>query len=239
MTTDQGVGERHLRLLLSLLKAKGVVTEEEIQEAVAAMDARTPALGARAVARAWVDAGFRNRLVRTPESAFAELGIPVEGPPLGVLENTERVHHLVVCTLCSCYPRAVLGLPPLWYKSREYRSRAVREPRAVLREFGLQLPEEVEVRVVDSSADLRYLVLPLRPPETEGMSEAELAALVTRDSLVGTGLPRTPLPRRVGPGLEGREKPGRRGRLRGRAPTPPRAPDPPGTGGSRAGRPGR
>jgi nitrile hydratase len=145
------------------------------------------------VARAWVDPAFKARLLSSPKDAMAELGVDAEAiKTVVVVENTQEVHHLVVCTLCSCYPRPILGLPPDWYKSLSYRSRAVSQPRSVLREFGLELPSETEVRVLDSTADIRYLVLPERPAGTEDMSEAELADLVTRDSMIGVTNPRLP-----------------------------------------------
>ena len=147
---------------------------------------RTPADGARLVARAWVDEEFKSRLLADARAAALEVGLdPGPSPIVVALENTDRVHHLVVCTLCSCYPRALLGPPPAWYKSLPYRSRAVSDPRGVLEEFGLELHPEVELRVVDSTADIRYLVIPRRPFGTEGMSEEELAGLVTRDSMIG------------------------------------------------------
>ncbi len=176
-----------------LLIEKGVLTRERIQAQIEYMDARSPANGARLVARAWVDPAFKDRLLSDPKGACAEMGIDASGlVEFVILENTERVHNLVVCTLCSCYPRPILGRPPDWYKSFAYRSRAVVEPRAVMREFGTELPEDVEVRVFDSSADIRYLVLPMRPPGTKGMSEEELAALVTRDSMIGVTLAKAP-----------------------------------------------
>jgi nitrile hydratase len=186
--------EKRTYAIQSLLIEKGVVTADEIRRAIEVMDSRTPALGAKVVARAWVDAAFKNRLLANAKEAIAELGIEADAlTTLVALENTERVHNVVVCTLCSCYPRAILGLPPDWYKSLSYRSRAVVDPRGVLREFGLELDPEVEVRVYDSTADMRYLVLPERPPGTEGMSEAELADLVTRDSMIGVTKARTPV----------------------------------------------
>lgn len=172
-----------------LLIEKGVLTADEIRRTVEAMDARTPANGARVVARAWVDPAFRERLLADPHEACAELGLDVGGVRIAVVEDTDDVHNVIVCTLCSCYPRGLLGLPPDWYKARSYRSRVVREPRAVLAEFGTELPAEVEVRVHDSSADLRYMVLPRRPAGTDHLGEDELAALVTRDCLVGVTLP--------------------------------------------------
>jgi nitrile hydratase len=171
-----------------LLVEKGIVTPAEIRAAIEAMDARSPALGARVVARAWMDAAFKARLLADGSTACRELGIDMGVTNLCVVENTPEVHNVVVCTLCSCYPRALLGLPPDWYKSRPYRSRAVREPRAVLAEFGTVLPEGVTVRVHDSTADLRYLVLPMRPAGTEDWSEERLAALVGRDSMIGVAV---------------------------------------------------
>jgi len=174
----------------ALLVEKGVVTEAEIQDNIAYMDSRSPANGARLVARAWVDPGFKKRLLSDTKAAAAELGVDASGTiEFATVENTDEVHNVVVCTLCSCYPRAILGRPPDWYKSFAYRSRVVAEPREVLREFGLELPENKRIAVHDSSADLRYLVLPQRPEGTEGVSEDELAALVTRDSLIGTDVP--------------------------------------------------
>ena len=168
-----------------LLIEKGVISAEDVRRAIEAMDARSPAQGARVVARAWSDPAYKARLLADPNSAIKELGIEPGVYKLVVLENTPSVHNLVVCTLCSCYPRGVLGLPPDWYKSRAYRSRAVREPRVVLREFGTKIPDHIEVRVHDSTADMRYLVLPERPAGTEGLSESALAELVTRDSMIG------------------------------------------------------
>ncbi|WP_119458259.1 nitrile hydratase subunit alpha [Rhodospirillaceae bacterium SYSU D60014] len=175
-----------------LLVEKGVLAAAEIREAVEAMDARSPADGARVVARAWVDPAFKARLLADGSAACRELGIDIGGTNLVAVENTPDAHNLIVCTLCSCYPRLLLGLPPDWYKSRAYRSRAVREPRAVLAEFGTDLPADVAVRVHDSTADMRYLVIPMRPSDTDGFSEAELAALVTRDSMIGVALARQP-----------------------------------------------
>lgn len=172
-----------------LLVAKGIVTADEVRATVEAMDARTPAQGARVVARAWTDPAFKARLLDNGTAACEEMGIAMGPTKLVVVENTPRIHNLVVCTLCSCYPRMVLGLPPDWYKSRDYRSRAVREPRAVLAEFGTRLADDVTVRVHDSTADMRYLVLPLRPVGTEAMTEAELALLVTRDAMIGVTRP--------------------------------------------------
>src|SRR5205085_8308860 len=164
---------------------KGVLTSDDVRRTVERIDSQTPLLGAKVVARAWVDPAYKARLLADGTAAVEELGIPMEGVRLVVVENTPEVHNLIVCTLCSCYPRPVLGLPPDWYKSRVYRSRAVREPRALLAEFGTSLAEGVTVRVHDSTADMRYMVLPLRPAGTEQMSEEELAKLITRDSMIG------------------------------------------------------
>ena len=174
--------------LRELLIEKGIITAADVRRAVEAMDARTPAQGARVVARAWTNPAFKARLLADGSAAVRELGIDVGITRLVVLENTPALHNLVVCTLCSCYPRMVLGRPPDWYKSRAYRSRAVREPRDVLKEFGTIVGDHVEVRVHDSTADMRYLVLPERPAGTEGWSEEQLAALVTRDSMIGVAL---------------------------------------------------
>ncbi|MFQ5553310.1 MAG: nitrile hydratase subunit alpha [Thermoplasmata archaeon] len=181
------------RHLISLLVDKGVLTEEELRRSMAEMAEWSPAIGARAVAKAWVDPAFRARLFTDAKEAFADLGITDDLPErLVALENTSRVHNVVVCTLCSCYPSAVLGPAPEWYKSLNYRARVVREPRAVLEEFGVSLGADVEVRVYDSTADVRYLVVPRRPPGTEALSEEELPDLVTRDSMIGTGLVQGP-----------------------------------------------
>jgi nitrile hydratase subunit alpha len=187
--------EKRVFAIQSLLVEKGVLTADEIRRAVEEMDVRTPAQGARVVARAWVDPSFKARLLADAKAALAEMGIDTGSISRVVaIENTETVHHVVVCTLCSCYPRAVLGLPPDWYKSLSYRSRMVADPRGVLREFGLELGPEVEVRVYDSTADMRYLVIPVRPAGTETMTEEALAALVTRDSMIGVARARTPGP---------------------------------------------
>lgn len=168
-----------------LLIEKGILTAQDIRRAVEAMDARTPAQGARIVARAWVDPAFKARLLKDASAAVREMGIDVGPTHLVALENKPELHNVIVCTLCSCYPRMVMGPPPAWYKSRNYRSRTVREPRAVLREFGTEIPDDVELRVHDSTADMRYLVVPERPAGTDGWSEERLAALVTRDSMIG------------------------------------------------------
>ena len=179
-----------------LLLEKGVLTKNDIQEQVEYMEARTPANGARLVARAWVDAGFKKWLLADPKAACAEMGIDATSlNEFVVLENTEKVRHLVVCTLCSCYPRPILGRPPDWYKSLNYRARAVNDPRGVMREFGNEVPDDVEIRVHDSTADMRYLVLPLRPKGTEGMSDEELQRLVIRDSLIGVVDPLPAVPK--------------------------------------------
>jgi nitrile hydratase subunit alpha len=176
-----------------LLMEKGVITAENVRATIEAMDARTPALGARVVARAWMDPAYKQRLLAAGTPACQELGLEMGPTKLVVVENTDKVHNLVVCTLCSCYPRMLLGLPPDWYKSRNYRSRAVREPRAVLAEFGTHIPESVEVRVHDSTADMRYLVLPRRPAGTDGFTEAQLAALVGRDAMIGVAVVKEPV----------------------------------------------
>ena len=182
-----------IRAIEALLLEKGVLTEPEVQDSISYMEARSPANGAKLVARAWVDEDFKELLLSDGKAAASELGMDPEHPAeVVVVENTPEVHNLIVCTLCSCYPRAILGRPPDWYKSFAYRSRAVREPRAVMREFGFEPPEGVEVLVHDSTADVRYMVLPMRPPDTEDLSEEELAGLVTRDSLVGVNVPLSP-----------------------------------------------
>jgi nitrile hydratase subunit alpha len=181
------------RAIEALLVEKGVLTEPEVQDRISYMESRSPANGARLVARAWVDPNFKELLLSDGKAAALELGIDPSHPAeFLVVENTPEVHNLIVCTLCSCYPRAVLGRPPDWYKSFAYRSRAVREPRSVMKEFGFEPPTSVEVVVHDSTADVRYMVLPMRPSGTENLSEEELAALVTRDSLIGVSTPRTP-----------------------------------------------
>jgi len=169
-----------------LLIEKRLIEAEEIRRQVEVLDSRTPALGATVVARAWVDPAFKSRLLANGRAACEELGISFyDDTGLIVLENTGQVHNLIVCTLCSCYPRAVLGLPPDWYKLKPYRARAVIEPRAVLAEFGTVVPDYVEVRVSDSTAMVRYLVLPQRPAGTDDYTEEQLAALVTRDTMIG------------------------------------------------------
>jgi len=176
--------------LRELLVEKGIVTEAQVAATVEDMRNRTPERGARVVAHAWTDPEFKARLLADGTRACEELGLDVPALRLVVMENTPAVHNMIVCTLCSCYPRMLLGIPPDWYKSRNYRSRAVREPRAVLAEFGLHLSIETEIRVHDSTADMRYLVLPMRPAGTEGWSEERLAAIVTRDCMIGVAVPR-------------------------------------------------
>ena len=176
--------------LRELLVEKGIVTEAEVAAAVEDMRERTPERGAKVVARAWVDGSFRTKLLENGSRACEELGLDIPALKLVVVENTPAVHNMVVCTLCSCYPRMLLGIPPEWYKSRNYRSRAVREPRAVLSEFGLRLDENTSIRVHDSTADMRYLVLPMRPAGTENWGEEKLAGIVTRDCMIGVAVPK-------------------------------------------------
>lgn len=175
-----------------LLIDKGVVTAAEIAGQIDAMDARSPAIGADVVARYWTDPDFAAAMRADASAATRALGLDIGPMHLIALPNTPDLHNIVVCTLCSCYPRNLLGLPPDWYKSRAYRARTVKEPRRVLAEFGVDLPDHVEVRVHDSTADMRYVVIPNRPAGTEDLDRAALAALVTRDSMIGTGLPKTP-----------------------------------------------
>jgi nitrile hydratase subunit alpha len=174
-----------------LLDEKGIITADELHRQIDYQDSLTPAIGGKIVAKAWVDPEFKKKLLADPlktinESFKLDITTPLD---LVVLENTPSVHNVVVCTLCSCYPRMLLGIPPAWYKSIDYRSRVVVEPRKVLAEFGTHIPDDVELRVSDSTADLRFLVLPYQPAGTESLSEAELAELVTRDSMIGTSLP--------------------------------------------------
>lgn len=178
--------------LRELLVEKGILTDEQVDAAVEDMRSRTPERGAKVVARAWVDEGFKKRLLENGTKACEELGLDVPALKLLVVENTAQVHNAIVCTLCSCYPRMLLGIPPEWYKSRSYRSRMVREPRAVLAEFGLQIPEKIQIRVHDSTADMRYIVLPMRPAGTDGWSEERLASLVNRDCMIGVAVPKGP-----------------------------------------------
>ena len=171
-----------------LLIDKGVLTAEDVRRQVENMDGRNAGRGAKMVARAWLDPAYKQRMLANGSEAAEEIGLDVGPLKLVVVENTPTVHNVIVCTLCSCYPRTLLGLPPDWYKSRNYRSRVVREPRAVLAEFGTVIPEDVLIRVHDSTADMRYLVAPRRPKGTENWSEAELARLVTRDSMIGVAM---------------------------------------------------
>ncbi len=186
-----------VKALESLLVEKGLVDPAALDKLIDTYETKVgPRNGARVVARAWSDSGYRRWLLEDAGAAIADMGFRGrQGEDMVVLENTPAVHNMVVCTLCSCYPWPVLGLPPVWYKSAPYRARAVADPRGVLAEFGVELAEEVEVRVWDSTAEVRYLVLPQRPPGTEGWSEASLAELVTRDSMIGVGLPRAAEPR--------------------------------------------
>ena len=183
-----------VRALESLLVEKGLIASDTVDALVQSYEQDIgPMNGAQVAAKAWVDPAYRERLLANGAEAIAELGYGgIEGSEIRILENTPEIHNVVVCTLCSCYPWPVLGLPPSWYKSYAYRSRTVIEPRSVLREFGLELDDTVEVRVWDSRADVRYMVLPQRPPGSAGMTEAELAALVTRDSMIGVSLARFP-----------------------------------------------
>ncbi|MBM2802888.1 MAG: Nitrile hydratase subunit alpha [Deltaproteobacteria bacterium] len=177
---------KRIYAIRELLVEKGVITEKDIQCQIEYQEARTPANGAKLVARAWTDPAFKARFIADPKAACAEMGIDATAiNEFVVLENSEKVRHMVVCTLCSCYPRPILGRPPDWYKSFNYRQRSVADPRGVMREFGLELPDDIEVRVHDSTADIRYIVLPLRPAGSENLSAADLEKLVTRDSMIG------------------------------------------------------
>ncbi len=175
-----------------LLVEKGVTTPADIAAEIDAMDSRSPANGAAVVARAWTDPTFRKALLKDASAATRAMGFDIGALHLIAVENTADIHNIIVCTLCSCYPRNLLGLPPDWYKSRAYRSRTVREPRKILAEFGVTLPQTTTIRVHDSTADMRYVVIPARPAGTDDWSEQQLANLVTRDSMIGTGLPKTP-----------------------------------------------
>lgn len=184
--------DRYLeQALRELLNEKGIITAAQIAQQIDVQDSRTPALGAKVVAKAWTDPAFKKALLAKPlETINKTFDLSINTPlELVVLENTPDLHHLVVCTLCSCYPRMLLGIPPAWYKSTEYRSRVVVEPRVVLEEFGTQISSTTEIRVADSTADVRYLVLPLRPEGTDHFTEAQLEALVTRDAMIGTAVP--------------------------------------------------
>jgi nitrile hydratase subunit alpha len=173
-----------------ILIQKRITSNSEVHQTINDMDNRSPANGAKVVARAWTDQEYKKRLLNDASEASRELGFDIGALKLIALENTEEIHNVVVCTLCSCYPRNLLGLPPDWYKQRSYRSRIVKFPRKVLKEFGLQLSKDISIRVHDSTADMRYIVLPLRPKATESFSVVELEALVTRDSMIGVGLPK-------------------------------------------------
>jgi hypothetical protein len=183
--------EKLLAAVRDLLAAKGVASSAEIAERIAITDAANPGQGARMVAKAWTDPAYRSLMLADGTRAAELLGIPMRGmPPLGVLEDTAEVHNLVVCTLCSCYPRAVLGYPPFWFKSAAYRARGVRDPRGLLTEWGTVLPDGVKIRVVDSTADYRWMVLPLRPAGTEAWSEERLASIVREGDMIGVTIPR-------------------------------------------------
>lgn len=196
MLPDSGIRDYAARFLAlkDTLIRKGIITEVEIKQAVHELQRRTPTNGAKVVARAWVDQEYKERLLTDPASAIAELGFTLDhATTLVVVENTVARHNVIVCTLCSCYPTSLLGPPPDWYKSLAYRSRAVSEPRKVIEEFGLELQNDIQVRVHDSTADVRYLVLPLQPAGTEHLNEEDLAALVTRDSMIGVTTPLVPV----------------------------------------------
>jgi len=184
--------EKLTAAVLELLAEKNVLSAAQITESIAIMDARGPELGAKVVARAWSDPAFKQRLLADGSAACRELGIDVGALKLVVVENTPDAHNVIVCTLCSCYPKMLLGIPPAWYKSKAYRSRTAREPRKVLGEFGLSVPDRVTVRVHDSTADMRYLVLPMRPSGTDGWSEERLAQLVSRDAMIGVARAKEP-----------------------------------------------
>jgi nitrile hydratase subunit alpha len=192
--SELGDMEVHVRALRTVLEQKGYIDSATLDVLIDTYERKIgPRNGARVVAKAWADEAFRKWLLTDATAAIASLGFGGrQGEMMVAVENTESVHNLVVCTLCSCYPWPVLGLPPTWYKSAPYRSRAVKDPRGVLADFGIRVPEAVKVQVWDSTAEVRYLVIPQRPPGTENLSEAQLAELVTRDSMIGTGLPKTP-----------------------------------------------
>jgi hypothetical protein len=183
-------GDRLLLAVRALLEAKGIASPDEIAQRIEQTDRASPAQGARMVARAWTDPEYRALLLRDGAQAAEAMGVPMRGlPPLGVLENTADLHNLVVCTLCSCYPRGVLGYPPFWFKSPGYRARAVRDPRSVMAEWGTIIPDDIRICVVDSTADYRWMVLPRRPANTEGWDEARLAALVREGDMIGVTVP--------------------------------------------------
>jgi nitrile hydratase len=192
---EEPAAAARVRALEELLVEKDVIRREDVRQRINWLVSRSPADGARLVARAWVDPKFKQQLLEDARAAALALGLdPGPSPVVVAVENTQAVHHIVVCTLCSCYPKALLGPPPDWYKSLPYRSRAVSDPRRVLTEFGVELGDDVELRVLDSTADIRYLVIPCRPAGSEKMSEQELAALVTRDSMIGVAQPAAPAP---------------------------------------------
>jgi nitrile hydratase len=180
------------RAMQELLEAKGVISAEQIRRRMEQFEEDFPYRGARVVAHAWTDPDFKKRLLADAKAACAEFGIDLEADRLIAVENTRQVHNVVVCTLCSCYPRALLGMPPTWYKSENYRKRVVRDPRGVLKEFGTELPADVTLRVHDSNADMRYVVVPMRPKGTETWSEEKLAELLSRDALIGVTIPSGP-----------------------------------------------
>ncbi|MEK9827938.1 MAG: nitrile hydratase subunit alpha [Rhodospirillales bacterium] len=186
--TEFEVMEQAIR---ELLVEKGILSASQIQAQIDDMDSRTPVMGQKIIARAWTDSAYRERLISDPKSAFAEMGVTRldENPEVVVVENTPERHNVIVCTLCSCYPRVLLGMPPAWYKKRAYRSRVVKEPRKVLSEFGTELPDLTKIEVHDSTADMRYLVLPMRPAGTDNWSAEQLEALITRDAMIGVKVP--------------------------------------------------
>ena len=190
---DEGPPSEHeimSRAMQELLEEKGLITAEQVRRRMELFEQEFPQRGSRVVAHAWADPAFRKRLLDDGKAACAEWSLDLEADRLIAVENTPQVHNVIVCTLCSCYPRALLGMPPTWYKSENYRRRVVREPRAVLKEFGTVIPENVAIRVHDSNADMRYVVVPMRPAGTEGWNEEQLASILTRDTLVGVALPR-------------------------------------------------
>jgi nitrile hydratase alpha subunit len=190
---DEGPPSEHeimTRAMQELLEEKGLITADEVRRRMELFEEEFPQRGSKVIAHAWADAAFRRRLLEDGKAACAEWGLDLEADRLIAVENTPAVHNIIVCTLCSCYPRALLGMPPTWYKSENYRRRVVREPRAVLKEFGTSIPENVSIRVHDSNADMRYVVVPMRPKGTEGWSEERLASILTRDTLVGVAIPK-------------------------------------------------
>lgn len=191
MNVLEADGSKLLSAVLAVLNAKGVVSPQDVVQRIAITDAASPAQGARMIAKAWLEPEYRALMLEDGTAAAEAIGIPMRGVlPLGVLENTAEVHNLVVCTLCSCYPRAVLGYPPFWYKSAAYRARAVRDPRGLIAEWGTVLPEGVKIRIVDSTADYRWMVLPVRPEGTEGWDEERLAGIVHEGDMIGVTVPK-------------------------------------------------